>query len=190
MSKPELLDPTKEAKAVAAIREAFQIGEEDEALVLDTIEGETSLFEAVDVVLERIANAEVMLEGLEAVIAKLASRKVRYETRIKTDRALLEQALSIAELNTLERPAATLTLSARAPGLTITEESDIPAKYWKPGDPKLDKKALTADLRERAKALAALPEDAPQRAALVASLPEIPGATLSNGAPSLTIRRA
>lgn len=191
MSKPQFLDPTKEAKAVAALLAAHDIDvEHDAELVADTIEGETSLFEAVDAVLDRIADAEVMLEGLNVVIARLDARKARYEARIKTDRTLLEQALTIAELPKLERPAATLSISTRAPSLVLTEESDIPAKYWKAGAPTLDKKALAADLKDRAKALANLPEDEAQRAALLASLPEIPGATLSNGAPSLTLRRA
>jgi len=190
MSKPAFLDPTKEAKAVAAIREAFQIDETDGELVIGVIEGETSFLEAVDVVLDRIADAEVMVEGLDVVLDRLGARKTRYEQRIKNDRALIEQAMAIAELDKLERPAATLSLSARAPSLLITEESDVPAKYWKPGKPTLDKKALTADLRDRAKALDSLPDGEAQRAALIASLPEIPGATLSNGAPSLTIRRA
>lgn len=191
MSKPQFFDPTKEAKAVAALLAAHDIDvEHDAELVADTIEGETSLFEAVDAVLDRIADAEVMLEGLNVVIARLDARKARYEARIKTDRTLLEQALTIAELPKLERPAATLSISTRAPSLVLTEESDIPAKYWKAGAPTLDKKALAADLKDRAKALANLPEDEAQRAALLASLPEIPGATLSNGAPSLTLRRA
>lgn len=191
MGKPQFLDPTKEAKAVAAILAAHEIDvEEDAELVADTIEGETSLFEAIDIVLDRIADAEVMLEGLAVVIDRLSARKTRYEQRIKTDRALLEQALSIAELPKLERPAATLSISTRAPSLILTEESEIPAKYWKAGAPTLDKKALTADLKDRAKALENLPEDEAQRAVLIASLPDIPGATLSNGAPSLTIRRA
>lgn len=191
MSKPEFLDPTKEAKAVAAILAAHEIDvDEDAELVADTIEGETSLFEAIDMVLDRIGTAEVMLEGLNVVLARLGARKTRYEQRIKTDRALLEQAMSIADLPKLERPTGTLSISTRAPSLIVTEESDVPAKYWKAGAPTLDKKALTADLKDRAKALSDLPEDEIQRAALLASLPEIPGATLSNGAPSLTLRRA
>lgn len=73
----------------------------------------------------------------------------------------------------MKLPTATLTLSTRAPGLIVTDEADIPAKYWveqpRPA-PKLDKKALTADLREENAA-------------------PIPGATLDNGSFSLTVRR-
>lgn len=177
------LDPLKEAQAVTALRESLrQLGEgDDETLLLDSIEGETQLFEIVDAVLERMTDAEVMIEGVEAVVAKLQARKARYEQRLKSDRTLLEQAMTIADLGKMERPGATLSLSARPPSLTITEESEIPADYWKAGAPTLDKKALTAALRDRAKAVEARETDLP---------PEIPGACLSNGAPSITIRRA
>lgn len=193
MGKHEnFLDPAKEALAVKGLRESLAaVDADDEALLLDTIEGETALFEIIDAVLERMTLNEALIEGVKAMVEKLDARRMRFETRLKSDRALIEQALSIAELPKLERPAATLSLAARPAGLTITEESDIPATYWKAGAPALDKKALTQALRDRAKALAALPEDPEERERALAEVPpEIPGATLSNGAPSLTIRRA
>lgn len=190
MTRPDFLDPIKEAKALSAIREAVGLDASDEALVLDTAEGETSLLEALDAMLGAIMNDEVMVEGLAVVISDLAKRKGRFEQRIRTSRAIVEQAMTIAELAKLERPTATLSVSARAPSLQVLEESEIPARYWKAGAPTLDKKALTADLRERAKALAAIPAEAEDRAERLSALPpEIPGVALSNGAPSLTIRR-
>jgi hypothetical protein len=187
------LDPVKEAQAVAALRESLrQMGEgDDDTLLVDSIEGQTSLFEIVDVVLDRMTDAEVNIEGVEAVAKNLSGRKARYEQRLKSDRAMLEQAMTIAGLAKIERPTATLSLANRPPSLTITEESDIPANYWKPGDPTLDRKGLAQALKDRAAAIAALPSDPEAKAAAIADLPpEIPGATLSNGAPSLTLRRA
>lgn len=187
------LDPTKEALAVKALLEGLrQIGEaDDEALVADSIEGQTQLFEIIDAVLARMTDAEVMIEGIDAITKNLSGRKARYEARIKRDRALIEQAMTIADLAKIERPTATLSLAARPPSLTLTEESEIPAAYWKAGEPTLDRKTLAAALKERAAALAALPADPEAKAAAIAALPpEIPGATLSNGAPSLTVRRA
>lgn len=193
MGKREtFLDPAKAALAVKGLRESLAaVDADDEALLLDTIEGETEFFEIVDAVLERIAVNEAHAGGLAKMEEAFAARRERFTARVKADRTLLEQALSIAELPKLERPSATLSLSARAPSLQITEESDIPADYWKPGAPSLDKKALLAALKDREKALAALPTDGEEREAALADLPpEIPGATLSNGAPSLTLRRA
>jgi hypothetical protein len=172
MSKPAtFLDPVKEAQAVAALIESLNaLGEgADETLLLDTIEGETNLLEAVDRLLERMAQTRAQVAGLEIVINDLGVRKKRFEDRINADRALIEQALMIAELEKVERPTATLFLSRRAPKVEIAEEGDIPAEFWKPGEPKLDKKAV----------LEALKEGRP-----------VPGACLSNAAPSLTVRTA
>lgn len=193
MSKREtFLDPAKEALAFKGLRESLTaVDASDDELLLDMAEGETSLLEALDAILERMTVTEALIDGVKSMVEKLDARRMRFETRLKSDRALIEQALSIAELPKLERPAATLSMAARAPGLTITEESDVPATYWKAGAPTLDKKALTQALRDRAKALAELPEDPQERERALAEVPpEIPGATLSNGAPSLTIRRA
>lgn len=184
------IDPIREAQAAKALRESIAALDADDALLLDTIEGETSLFETIDAVLARMAQDQALVRGCESVIGDLEARKARFEHRIKSDRALIEQALMIAEIDTkLERPAGTLSLAKRAPVLVVETEAEIPAQFWKTGAPTLDKKALTEALRERRKALDALPEDPEARAVALAALPpEIPGATLSNAAPSLTIR--
>jgi len=183
----------KQAKAVATIRESLRAmgADDDEQLVLDTVEGETDFFEVVDQVLERIAEDGAMVKAIEAQVADLAARKDRFKKRIDTHKALLEQAFIEADLPKVERPLATAYLSNRAPKVIVETESDIPAKYWKPGDPKLDTKALLEDLKARREALEALPEDPAERAEAFAALPpEIPGATLSNGLRSLSIRTA
>lgn len=193
LASKSYIDPVKEALAVAALREGLrQMGEgDDDTLLMDGIEGETSLFEIMDAVLERMTDAEVNIEGVEVVAKALSGRKARFEQRLKSDRAILEQAMTIAGLVKIERPTATLSLANRAPSLTVTEESEIPAEFWKPGDPTLDRKRLTQALKDRAAALAELPDDPAAKAAALADLPsDIPGATLSNGAPSISIRRA
>jgi hypothetical protein len=188
--KAARLDPVKEAQAVAALRESLAaVDAEDEALLLDTVEGETSLFEAIDLILERIVGNQAMVDGMKAAEDRLAARRQRYEKRVETDRTLIEQALALAELQKVERPLATLSMSKRTPSLVVLEEADIPADYFKAADPKLDRKALTDALKARAKALDDLPEAPEARAAALAALPpEIPGATLSNAAPILTAR--
>lgn len=185
------LDPVKEAMAARALIESLRsMGEgDDDALVQDTIEGETGLFELIDGVLARIREDEIMVAGLAAIISDLEGRKARFEKRIPANRALIEQALLISEAKSFERPTATLTLSKRQPSVLVTAEEDIPSRFWKPGDPKLDRKALAAEMKARSEALAALPDDPEARALALAALPpEIPGAVLSNAAPSLQIR--
>src|SRR5687768_16585105 len=91
------LDPIKEAKAVAALRESLrQMGEEgDETLLLDSIEGENSLLEAVDKLLVNIAEAEGLAKGAEAAAQEISHRAERFVKRAESCRALLEQALMV-----------------------------------------------------------------------------------------------
>jgi hypothetical protein len=162
------IDPVREAKAVKALRESLAaVDGEDDALLVDTIEGETQLFEIIDKLLLRMAETRALIIGTEAVEGELYERRQRFVKRLDSDRALIEQALMIAELEKVERPAATLSMSKRQPSLQVITEADIPADYWKAGEPKLDKKALAAALKDGA---------------------TVPGACLSNAAPTLTVR--
>lgn len=164
------IDPIREAQAVAALRASLAdaLGADDE-LVIDTIEGETGLFEAIDMLLLEVAHSHGMEAGTLQAADALALRAARYHKRAEAARALIEQAMMIAELEKLERPAATLSLVRRAAKVEITEEAEIPAEFWKAGEPKLDKKALGQALKDGQ---------------------AVPGAALSNQAPSLTIRVA
>lgn len=165
------LDPIKEAQAVTALRESLGslLSEGDPALLMDTIEGETSLMEAIDRLLLTIAESEGLAMGALSAGRDLMNRADRFTKRAESARAMIEQALMIAEIDKLERPAGTLSLVRRGAKAEVMEESDIPAEFWKAGDPKLDRKALLAALKDG-------------RA--------VPGAALSNQAPSLTIRVA
>lgn len=162
------LDPVKEAEAVQVLRSSMAaVDPDDEVLMMDMIEGETNLFEALDLLLSRISVNNAMIVGLEEAEKQMSSRKDRFKKRVEADRALIEQAMMIADLEKVERPTATLSLSKRAPKAEITEEADVPAEFFKPQPPKLDKKAVLAALAEGR---------------------TIPGAYLTNAAPSLTLR--
>lgn len=158
----------REAEAAASLRASLaQLAEGDEDLMLDMIEGETSLVECIDALLVRMASDRALVEGTAKVVADLEDRARRVEKRIAFDRALIEQAMATAEITKLERPVATLSLANRPPSLRVDSEADIPAEFWTAGAPKLDRKALSAALKDGR---------------------PIPGAALSNAAPSLTIR--
>jgi hypothetical protein len=188
--KAYLPDPTREANAVRIMRENIAILDGDDELLLDMIEGETGFMECLDALLIEEANTSGLIDGIKSAIEALGGRKARFEKRKATLRALIEQALMIAEIDVaIERPAATISLAKRPPVIVIETEADIPAEYWKSAEPTLDRKALGEALKARAKALETLPEDADARAAAIATLPpEIPGVTLSNAAPTLTLR--
>ncbi|ACI55738.1 Gp157 family protein [Rhizobium leguminosarum bv. trifolii WSM2304] len=144
--------------------------DDDQELVADTIEGGTTLLEAIQAALAEIDECEIHIIGLKAKEAEFAERRRRLEERAGRVKATIEQAMITTEQESFRLPTATLTLTKRAPGLIVTNEADIPTRFWieqeRPA-PKLDKKALRAAL-----------DDQP-----------IPGATLDNGSRSLSIRR-
>ncbi|MDP3869138.1 siphovirus Gp157 family protein [Phenylobacterium sp.] len=189
MSKAEkLLDPLKEAAAVKSLRASLEAAGagDDEEFLMDAIEGETSLFEIIDKLLLRRTESLGLAVGLSGVIDDLGARKRRFEAAAERDKTLVEQALAVAELDALVRPSATLSMTRRAPSVVITEESAIPSKYWKTPPPTLDKAALSQAVKAHKAALAI--EDPEEREEALAAAPEVPGATLNNAAPSLTIR--
>jgi hypothetical protein len=162
---------TEAAKSLlSSLRE--QGVEDDAELVVDTIEGETNLLEAIDAALAQIDECEVLIVGLSAKIEAFEGRKKTIGGRADRLRALIEQAMLATDQEKLKLPTATLSITKRAPGLVVVNEAEIPVKFWieqeRPA-PKLDKKALTAALRQ---------ENA-----------SIPGATLDNGSFSLSVRR-
>jgi hypothetical protein len=163
------IDPIREAQAVLALKESLAAihADDDETLLLDSIEGETGFCEAIDILLARMASDAVLIEGTKSVVSDLEARAARFAKRIAANRAVIEQAMMIAELDKLERPSATLSLAKRQAKVEIQTEADIPAEFWKVGAPSLDKKAVGEALKEG-------------RA--------VPGACLSNAAPSLSVR--
>ena len=163
------IDPIREAEAVAALRESLASIELDEGEVADLIEGETALFEAIDKLLARITDAHLMLDGIKTAVERLQARKERFERVVETNRALIEQAMLIADVQKIDRPTHGLTLAKRPAKVEVIDEAAIPARFWVASDPKLDKRALGDALKAG---------DA------------VEGAAMVTPAPSLTIRSA
>jgi hypothetical protein len=159
-----------ERRAAEALRETLtKLPGVDEETVRDTIEGETGLHEAIANAVAILTDTEVMAEGLRAKIKEFLARLARYDARVDFTRSAIEQAMVIGELKKLELPDCTLSLSNRAPGLVITDEARVPSVFWKQPPPVLDKAALKAALKDKQ---------------------DVPGASLSNGSVSFTVRRA
>lgn len=161
-----------EIEAAKALRLALGSDADDAELLSDMIEGETSLFEMIDLVLDVIQQDQELLDGITSRMDALRDRKERIRYRQAGRKAMIEQAMSIFGERKLERPEATLSLSKRADRLEIYDESEIPSQFFKRSDPVIDKKSLMDALKGLS------PED-----------DAIPGARLTPSPDSLTIRR-
>lgn len=140
---------------------------EDEELILDTIEGETDLLEVIDKALARLAEIKTMVAAIKLNIDELSSRRDRFVQQDEMIRAALTHAMGMANLRKAERPLGTISLRATPPKLIETEAADIPSQYWTPQPPKLDRKAVLEALKAGE---------------------AVPGAELSNGGETISIR--
>lgn len=133
----------------------------------DAVEGETDLREAIATGLARIAEVEMLETGITEAMKNLKARADRLGDQKEALRTALTVALELAEVPSLETPLGTISLRSVPPKLEIVEEAEIPSKYWKPQEPKLDKAALTAALKSK---------------------DIVPGAKLDNGSVTVMIR--
>ena len=160
----------EQMRVLTAIRASVTIHHEtldDPDLMMCLAEGETSLLEVIDLMLEADMYDDGLIDGLKRQKDTMAVRLHRLQERRESRRAILEQALLLLEQNTLERPTGTLSLAKRAPGLVVEEEAQIPARFFDLR-PVLNRGAL---------------KDA------LASGEDIAGARLTQGVLSLTLRR-
>jgi hypothetical protein len=150
---------------LASIRAA--IGDDEQA-ALDAIEGETTLFEAVDASLNRLAEIEALRDSIGALITCYRERSDRLDNQAEQIRAALCVAMSMAGVKKLERPAGTLSLRSTPPKAIITSEADLPSRFYVEQNPKLDKKSVLEALKAGEK---------------------VAGAELSNGGETVALRR-
>lgn len=164
MSDPTATRLGQESEAARDLLSA--LGDDDDEINHDIIEGETNLLEAVEIALAEIDECELLIAGCKDRITTYQSRKGRLEARKDRVRALIEQAMLRVGLPSLKLAGATLSVKRTSPKIIITDESAIPAEFWK-SEPKLDRSALAEAAKDRA----------------------IPGVEMSNGGAALQVRR-
>lgn len=164
--KRTLKDEADAARALLASI-AAAIGDDEQAAV-DAIEGETTLIEAVDASLNRLAEIEALRDSIGALIKTYQDRTGRLDNQSEQIRAALCLAMSTAGVKKLERPAGTLSLRSTPPKAIITSEVEVPSRFFVDQAPKLDKRAVLDALKSGEK---------------------IAGAELSNGGETIALRR-
>jgi hypothetical protein len=124
-----------------------QVPDIDEETLTDTLEGITDLREMLAEILRSALDDEALAAGLSTRVSEMKARLERFETRAKRKRELALKAMSEAELPKLVVADFTASLRRGAPAVEIVEEAKIPAAYWKPQPPKLDRQGVLAALK-------------------------------------------
>jgi hypothetical protein len=144
---------------------------EDDQALSDTLEGISDFSDAVAAVVRSMDDDEMMIVGIKDRQSDLTARQQRHEARIASKRAALTLAMERAGEKKITAPDFTLSLTAVAPKVIVTDEGALPKDYLvqpEPPPPRPDKKLIKQALADGF---------------------EVPGATLSNGSTTITIRK-
>lgn len=142
---------------------------DDNQALLDTLDGLTDLSEVIAVFVRSADDDLALAAGCGDRIDELGTRKSRFLARAETKRRLIQAALERAGLKKVEHPEFTAFTRASAPTVIITHEDAITADY-------LTQKVVTGINKNKIKSD-------------LLDGKQVPGARLSNGGTTLTIRK-
>ena len=147
---------------LAEYREAI-----DEATLRDTLEGISSLPEALAAVVRSYLDDLMIAAALGMRIGDMQERLSRIEARVEKKRVTITGVMEKGDIRKLEQPDFTASLRAVPPGLVVADEKLIPEDYWRPQPAKLDRRGLLTALNGGA---------------------IVPGVGLGNGGTTLSVR--
>ena len=145
---------------------AVDPGLDDETLA-DTVEGLTNLHEILAAVARAALTDEAMASGLGHWMEVLQKRLGRLQYRAAKRREIVRDVMIECEIKKVTAPDMSLTIRPGNPSLVVTDEGSIPAEFWVPQQPRLNRQELLALLKLGA---------------------NVNGVQLSNPQPVLTVR--
>jgi Siphovirus Gp157 len=110
---------------------------------------------------------EAFHAGLRFRVDEMRDRLSRLELGATKKRQLALDAMNEVGFTKLEQPDFTASARDGSPALVVIAEDRIPEAYWLPQPPKLDRRAILAELKRGL---------------------EVPGAQMSNPKPVLSVR--
>lgn len=143
-----------------------ELGEDAQALA-DTLEGMSDFNDMVCVVIDSAENDAALVTALQDRVASMNLRMQRLSEREDRKRRAVAGAMEAAGVRKIEAPEFTISLRALPSKVVVTDETRIPADYWREKTTKtVDKTALKTALENGT----------------------VPGAELSNGGIGLSVR--
>lgn len=161
-----IMDVARLSREIEALIAEYPELADDEQLRADMLEGETSIDDVLTRIVRREREARVFADAIKKEGDELTARMRRYEQRGAAMRALAKRVLEAASLTKKELPIATLSIRNGQPKVIITDESAVPDAYCR---------------------IVKTPDKTRIKEAIAAG-EAVPGAVLSNGEPTLTVR--
>ena len=139
----------------------------DEQTLADTVEGLTDLHEILTAIIRGALTDEALAKGLKLRIAEMEDRLDRIQDRATKRRHLAKDTMIDLGLKKLSAPDFTASIRPGMPALMVIDEAAVPSIYWEPQEPCLKRQELLSDLKKG---------------------DEVPGASLTNPEPVLSVR--
>ncbi len=139
----------------------------DEQTLADTVEGLTDLHEIIQAIVRSALMDEALAAGLKGRMSEMQERLNRLQDRASKRRQIARDVMVELDLRKITAPDFTVSIRPGTPALMVIDEAAVPPIYWEPGQPRLKRQVLAADLKQG---------------------DEVPGATLSNPEPVLSVR--
>jgi len=140
---------------------------EDEALFADTLDGETEVLDQLRAIIRHGVEAELFADALQRHLKILEQRRSRFEARSDACRSAVRNAMETLGLTRLLAEDFTVAIVPGRPRVVVSDAALLPERYVRTkSEPNLS--AIAAALKEGA---------------------EVPGASFSNTAPIITVRR-
>jgi hypothetical protein len=139
----------------------------DEETLADTVEGLTALPDIIEAIIRAALADEALAAGLKGRITDMQARLDRLADRASKRRQIAKDVMIESEIKRIKAPDFTVTIRPGSPSLVVLDERAIPASFWEPREPKLNRMELLAELKTGA---------------------QITGVELSNPEPVLSVR--
>jgi hypothetical protein len=139
----------------------------DDETLADTVEGLTDLHEIVGAIIRAALVDEALILGLKGRISDMEGRLARLQDRASKRRQIARDVMVELDLKKLSAPDFTASIREGMPSLMVIDEAAVPSIYWEPREPRLKRQELASELKHGA---------------------EVPGVTLSNPEPVLSVR--
>lgn len=114
----------------------------DEETLNDTLEGISDLPELIKAVIRSSLEDEILVSALKQRIEDMQARLSRLKDRFDRKRELACWAMTSADIQKIQTEDFTLSLRQGPPRLEVTEEDKIPAEFFLPQPPRLDRVGL------------------------------------------------
>jgi uncharacterized protein YukE len=124
-------------------------------MIEDGQEGLTDTLESLnDAIEDKAVNYAKVMKNLEAQAKaikdeeeRLADRRRSLESNVKRLKESLQQSMIDVDMKKIKTELFSFNIQKNPPSVDVLNESLIPMEYFIPVEPKLDKKAILADLK-------------------------------------------